>query len=241
MTAIRFVLLSPAIPENVGAAARALKNFEWSDWAIVQPQFEEWEPARRMAVHAGDLLDSVKRSDSLAASVSDCVWVVGTSSRRRRGQRSLSPREFAAQAIERSAQGPVALVFGEERSGLTNDELDLCHDVSTVPTGAEQPSINLAQALLLYAYECRMAAFERAGRRGPTLPVAASEHELRMLEGALVETLETGAFLHTGNRRVMKELLAPLVRSRLSRHEFQMWISALKSLGKRLSASINKP
>jgi TrmH family RNA methyltransferase len=187
-----------------------------------------------MAVHSGDLLDAAVRGTSLSDVVKDCVWVVGTSSRRRRGQRSLTPREFAAQAIERSAQGPVALVFGEERSGLTNEQLDLCHDVATVPTNPEQPSINLAQALLIFAYECRMAAHEHVGRRGPTLPQAATEADLVTLQRTNAETLQAGAFLHTGNDRVVRDLVAPLVRSRLSRHEFALWMAALKSLAKRL-------
>ena len=114
------------------------------------------------------MLEGVRVVDTLEEAVADCVWVVGTSSRRVEGKRRLSPRQVAPEAVERAAGGPVAIVFGDERSGMTNEEVWRCHDLSSVPTAPEQPSINLAQAVLLYAYELRVAALDRP--EGPSTP-----------------------------------------------------------------------
>src|SRR4051812_34951297 len=104
MTAgVRYVLLRPRLAENVGAAARALKNCGQSEWVWVSPGFEDLQPARKLAVHADEWLDRVQLRSSLAEAVSDCVWVVGTSSRTVRGKRRLTPRAVAQEAVERGA------------------------------------------------------------------------------------------------------------------------------------------
>src|SRR6185295_14481168 len=120
---VRFVLMRPRNGGNLGAAARALKNFGLSDWAWVAPSPAlDWSEARKRAVHAEDLLDAAVRRHSLADAVADCAWVVGTSSRAVPGRRRLSPRDAAEEALRRAASGTVAVVFGDERSGLTNAE-----------------------------------------------------------------------------------------------------------------------
>ena len=169
MLPIRFVLMRPRNAENLGAAARALKNCGLSEWTWVRPEAEDLGPARRLAVHAEEVLDGARRADTLEEAVADCVWVVGTSSRKVEGKRRLSPRAVGEELVARAAQGPVAVVFGDERSGLTNAEVERCHDLSAVPTDPSQPSINLAQAVLLYAYEVRMASLAAAPTRN-TLP-----------------------------------------------------------------------
>jgi TrmH family RNA methyltransferase len=232
--AVRFVLLQPRIAENVGAAARALKNFGWGDWSIVDPVMADWAAAQRMAVQSQDVLESAQRPGSLEEAIADCVWVVGTSSRRRRGQRSLSPRAFAQLAAEQSARGPIALVFGDERSGLTNEALERCHDVSRVPTDPAQPSINLAQAVLLYAYECRCAFTDKQGLAPPAEPTRATDGEVSEVGQSLRSALTAGRFLRDERQQALHELVAPLVRSQLSRQEARLWTAALRSLVKAL-------
>lgn len=230
----RFVLLRPRNAENLGAAARALKNFGLADWVWVRPFPEDLTPARRLAVHAGDVLEGVRVVDTLEEAVADCVWVVGTSSRRVEGKRRLSPRQVAPEAVERSAGGPVAIVFGDERSGMTNEEVWRCHDLSSVPTAPEQPSINLAQAVLLYAYELRVAALDRP--EGPsTLPVPATDEALAGLEGSLAGVLRTAGFLVHEGRHGLRDLLAPLRRSRLTRKEAALWTAALQHVRRTLT------
>jgi len=233
---IRLVLLRPRNAENLGAAARAMKNCGLSEWTWVHPEAEDLAPARRLAVHAEDVLESAGRADSLDAAVADCVWVVGTSSRKVEGKRRLSPRAVAEELVQRAAQGPVALVFGDERSGLTNAEVERCHDLSAVPTAPEQPSINLAQAVLLYSYELRIASLASEPHTLPPLPVAATDSELSLVESALEQALVTGGFLvdeHQG-RTGLRDLFAPLRRSRLTRKEAKLWLAALHTLAKRL-------
>jgi tRNA C32,U32 (ribose-2'-O)-methylase TrmJ len=136
--------------------------------------------------------------------------------------------------VARAAQGSVAVVFGDERSGLTNAEVERCHDLSAVPTDLSQPSINLAQAVLLYAYEVRMASLATAPPPPAPLPVAASDAELARVEEALGETLKAGGFLvdeHPG-RTALRDLFAPLRRSRLTRNEARLWLAAFHTLAK---------
>jgi TrmH family RNA methyltransferase len=234
---IRLVLLRPRNAENLGAAARAMKNCGLSEWTWVHPEAEDLAPARRLAVHAEDVLESARRADSLEEAVADCVWVVGTSSRKVEGKRRLSPRAVAEELVQRAAQGPVALVFGDERSGLTNAEVERCHDLSAVPTAPEQPSINLAQAVLVYAYELRMASLAASPPPAAPLPVAASDAELAQVESALEESLVAGGFLvdaQPRGRSGLRDLFAPLRRSRLTRKEARLWLAALHTLAKRL-------
>jgi TrmH family RNA methyltransferase len=229
---VRFVLLNPRSGGNVGAAARALKNFGQGHWTVVGDGAFDDDHARMMAVQSGDLLEGLRRCATLDEAVSDCAWVVGTSPRRRRGMRSLSARDFAAEAVQRLGTGHVALVFGEERSGLSNEELDRCHDLSAIDTDPAQPSVNLAQAVLLYAYELRLS---RVGARpvecGPT---AATDGELQGLRTGLEQLLGAAGFLTHDPRPAMTGLLATLERARLTRDEARLWRAALASASKAL-------
>ena len=228
---VRFVLLRPRVPENLGAAARALKNFGWEDWGTVQCEVQDLTAARRMAVQAGATLEARKRWASLDEAIADRAWVVGTSSRKVPGKRRLTPRELAEEALRR---GPTALIFGDERSGLTNEELERCHALSTLPTTAAQPSVNLAQALLVYAYDLRQLALsEGPGTTGPR-PTPATDAQLQVLREALVGTLRRGGFLKDEGRPAPEQLLATLVRAGLSRAEAELWTAALKTVEKHL-------
>ena len=231
MNPLRFVLLNPREGGNVGSAARALKNFAHPDWAIVGAPELDREAAARMAVQAHDWLEAARTPPSLDDAVGDCAWVVGTSSRRRKGMRRLHPREFAVEAVQRMGQGGVALVFGEERSGLSNDELDRCHDVTCLPTDDAQPSVNLAQAIMLYAYELRLALDTAAP--APLLPRAATDAEMQLLSGSIEALLGDHGFLTHDPRPVLRTLLDPLQRSRLTQHEWRSWMAAIRSVHKR--------
>lgn len=169
---VRLVLLQPRNPENLGAIARAMKNFELSMWTLVDPRTHDFAAARRVAIHSEEILDRPALVETLAAAVANAAWVVGTSSRQIAGVPALEARAFAAQAAQRIAAGQeVALVFGDERSGMSNDDLSRCHALARIPTGHAQPSINLAQALTIFAYELRLAT--RSQREASARPLAA--------------------------------------------------------------------
>jgi TrmH family RNA methyltransferase len=233
---VRIVLLRPRDPENLGAAARAMRNFGLDDWAVVDLGTHDFSAMRRVAVHAEDLLDRPRLVRTLDEAVADCAWVVGTSSRAVRRRRRLAPDEVAREVLERAPSGRSAIVFGDERSGLTNAELLRCDDLSAIPTEPAQPSVNLAQAVLLYAYELRRAAGAGAAPRTGTR-AAATDAELVLAEGALREVLRAGGFLAGPERHAVRDLAATLRRGRLSRREARLWVAALRAVARRLGAS----
>jgi TrmH family RNA methyltransferase len=211
----RLVLLRPRNADNLGAIARAMKNFGLTDWVVVSPnpKLLEVPGMNRLAVHAGELLESVRRVETLAEAVADCTWVVGTTMRRIEGRRRLQPDAVAA----RAAGEHLALVFGDERSGLTNEDLAQCHDVSSIPASEEQPSLNLAQAVLVYAYELwRKPQPEAPG------PKPADDALLRQVAASLDAVL--------GGEHA--ELMQTLRRARLSKREAEHWQASLRAAAK---------
>jgi tRNA/rRNA methyltransferase len=227
---VRIVLVRPRNPENLGAVARAMRNFGLGDWAIAALGTHDFAAARRVAVHAEELLDRPRLTATLDEAVADCAWVVGTSARKVRGKRRLLPEEVAREASAR-APGVTAIVFGEERSGLTGEEVDRCHDLSTIPVDEAQPSLNLAQAVLVYAYEARRAGgAPPPGREG----ALATDGDLARIEEALRRVLRDGGFLAGPERHAIRDLADVLRRGRMSPREARLWEAALRALGKRL-------
>jgi TrmH family RNA methyltransferase len=168
---IRVVLLRPRGAANVGAVARAMKNMGLARLVLVDPPRLDREQARVMAVHAADVLAARAEVASLAAAVADCGLVVGTCGRPSvRAEGALSPRALAPQILAASAVNDVALVFGPEDHGLSNDDLALCQQVIAIPASAEYGSLNLAQAVLVCAYELFLAAAAPAGAAAGATP-----------------------------------------------------------------------
>ncbi|MBX7116170.1 MAG: RNA methyltransferase [Myxococcaceae bacterium] len=231
MSALRIVLLRPRNADNLGAIARAMKNFGLTDWVVVSPnpKLLEAPGMHRLAVKAGELLEEVRLVETLEEAVADCHWVVGTTMRRVEGQRRLTARDFAEQA--RDGERTVGLVFGDERSGLSNDDLKQCHALSFIPSHVDQPSLNLAQAVLAYAYEWSMAVTPFAAPPGPAL---ADDAALRTLEKMMGETLSTSGFLRGGDHAGTGPLLSPLIRGKATKHEVNLWSAAFGSLRKAL-------
>jgi TrmH family RNA methyltransferase len=229
-TPVRFVLVHPRTPENLGAAARALKNFGQSEWTWVRPP---WSPddarARTLAVGAEDVLAGAVLADTLEEAVADCSWVVGTSGRAGLRPRPLDPEGFAAQVARRP--GRVALVFGDERTGL-GAELARCHALSRIPADARQPSLNLSQAICLYAH----ALSRGPERRPPPAPQPADDAELRRIEALLEDLLRTTRFVRPG-RAGVGPLVAPWRRSGMTRKETKLWETAIRTLARSLAKS----
>jgi TrmH family RNA methyltransferase len=230
-TPIRFVLVHPRTPENLGAAARALKNFGQKDWTWVRPPWNPDDPrARTLAVGAEDVLASARLAPTLEQAVADCSWVVGTSGRARLRPAPMDPETFAAEVARRP--GRIALVFGDERTGLGRDELSRCHALTRIPSDARQPSLNLAQAVCIYAYALARGP-ERASLRAPR---PGTESDLRGLEVVLEDLLRAVRFVRPG-RAGVAPLVAPWRRSGLTRVEIRVWESAIRTLAR----SVSKP
>lgn len=154
------VLVRPQEEGNVGACARAMANMGLERLLLVEPAPPIGATARAFAVGAGHVLDRAKRHPTLAAATAPFQRLVGTSSGRDRQleQRVVTARELPAILAAEDAAAATALVFGPEASGLTRDELALCDPLVVVPCSSVQPTLNLAQAVLVVAYELSIAA-----------------------------------------------------------------------------------
>lgn len=200
----RVVLVRTHIAANLGSTARVMRNLGLRDLVLVAPLADPADRnARQLATHGEEILDRCRTVAELGEAVADCVLVVGTSARQGRllrGQVSGSPDEIMPRVVERLGQGPVALVFGPEPTGLENVEITRCHFLVHLPTDPTYPALNLAQAVAITLYELRRHALRHTegdaaqGRQGRELP-AAFELQERMFE-QLRQALEQIHFLY---------------------------------------------
>jgi tRNA/rRNA methyltransferase len=157
LSRVRVVLVEPQEPMNVGAVARAMRNFGLARLYLVNPAPRVGPPWAReaywLAVHAEEILDRAVAVDSLMEALADVQLVVATTGRPRELYPAPVVPAWEVPARVLSVEGEVALVFGRETFGLTNEELALAHVIGTIPTAPEQPSLNLAQAVVVFAYE----------------------------------------------------------------------------------------
>ncbi|MDH5711586.1 MAG: tRNA (cytosine(32)/uridine(32)-2'-O)-methyltransferase TrmJ [Gammaproteobacteria bacterium] len=161
---IRIVLVNTSHPGNIGAAARAMKNMGLSKLVLVDPVDHPTFEAYSRAAGADDVLGDAQVVKTLAEAVSGCIWVMGTSARERTVRwPMMMPRQCAEASIEQAQQGEVAIVFGRERTGLTNEELEQCHALVNIPTNPDYSSLNVAAAVQVLCYELRLAALAAQG------------------------------------------------------------------------------
>ncbi|KFN49233.1 RNA methyltransferase [Arenimonas composti] len=173
---VRIVLVGTQHPGNIGSAARAMKTMGLSELHLVTPERFPHPEAVALAAGADDVLDAARVQSDLDAALAGCHLVIGTSARRRHVPLpEHGPRGAAAALVAAAARGPVALVFGRERTGLENQELQRCHATVTIPTNPDYSSLNLAAAVQVLAYELRLAALAPVGEGLATIapvPVA---------------------------------------------------------------------
>lgn len=151
---IRFVLVEPSTPGNVGAAARAINTMGFHELVVVGSKCHQQDEARWLAHGSRHILDSIIECETLQDAIDGCEWVIGTTAKRRlQADCYLTPQEARGWAEERvSGDVDLAIVFGRENNGLTNQELAQCSVLSTVPLANPSPSINLAQSVMIYAF-----------------------------------------------------------------------------------------
>jgi len=154
---IRIVMVNTSHPGNIGAAARAMKNMGLDKLYLVEPKdFPSLEAISR-SVGAVGILDKAVVVKDLNAAVSDCVWVAGTSARLRTIEWPIfEPRECVQKGLDNLAQGEIAIVFGNETNGLTNEQLERCNVLLHIPTNPDFSSLNIAAAVQIICYEFRM-------------------------------------------------------------------------------------
>jgi len=197
---VRMVLVETSHPGNIGAAARAMKTMAVDRLWLVNPSSFPSAEASARATGAADLLQRATVCSSLADAIAGCGYVVGASAR----QRSLpwpllSPRECGSRVVREARSGEVAVVFGPEQSGLSNDDLALCHALVRIPTDPGFSSLNLAMAVQVIAYEIMVA---RGGPDGPESPrenPLATADEMQQFFDHLERVLVAAEFLDPRN------------------------------------------
>ncbi|HET8818516.1 MAG TPA: RNA methyltransferase [Xanthomonadaceae bacterium] len=203
---IRIVLVGTQHPGNIGSAARAMKTMGLARLVLVAPEKAPNAESHALAAGADDLLSGAATVATLAEAVADCTLVLGCTARSRRvALDELPPREAAGRTVAAAAAGAeTALVFGRERTGLDNEELQLCHAAVHIPADPAYSSLNLAAAVQVVAYETRLALLEHAAA-GPTDRAAdtsdtdgqATHAQMEGFFGQLAETLDAIDF-HKG-------------------------------------------
>lgn len=222
------VLVRPARPQNVAAACRAIKNMGLGTLRLVAPPPGlAHSDARSLAYGAWDVLDAAVAHESLRDAVAASTFVVGTSGRP--SAEAWTPHHLAAVAEERAAGGRLSLVFGPEATGLTNDELMLCHARVHIPTAPAHSSLNLAQAVLILGYEILLT---KSATKSLTAPprVAAGEIE------AALDDLRAGllgiGYLNPANpEAVLAEFRALLARAAVTPRE----VALLRGLARQIA------
>jgi tRNA/rRNA methyltransferase len=167
---VAFVLVRPHYPENVGACARAIKTMGFDELVLVRPSrlaVPEHEMAFKMSVRAWDVLHAARREDDLEASIARADNVLATSSHRGLSG-VLTARDAASLVVADAARGrSTCILFGNEKTGLSSEEMERATHLVRIPMVGDQPSINLAQAVQLVAYELFVTALERRGAQKP--------------------------------------------------------------------------
>ncbi len=187
MENLAVAMLETLYPENIGAAARACANFGVKDLILIRPKRLDEEKMRAMATKGGiPILENLKIFESLEEALSGFQYVIGTTARLGNQRKVFeTPREVAPRVIELSYKNRIAILFGNEKWGLTNKDLYYCHTVITIPT-SEQASLNVSQAIVIILYEI----FSQAAEVDLKKPKFASMEELEPMYHLIKKTLE---------------------------------------------------
>ncbi|HEY9856286.1 MAG TPA: TrmH family RNA methyltransferase [Stenomitos sp.] len=209
----RVVLVHPFFPENIGSVARAMDNSGLDRLVIAEPgsALPDHPNAHKLASHATSILERAQVVPSLEAALEGVSLAVGTTQHAFQDVPLLLPREAARLAARHVAGGgEIALVFGNEKNGLTREAMRRCHQIVRIPTG-ENPSLNLSQAVMIMAYEWLLASMEPAPAEGT--PATGLGPEVDRVAADLAEALQAGGFFKAHNRS-QKEAVIRRVLSR---------------------------
>lgn len=236
---IRIVLVETSHTGNMGSVARAMKTMGLSNLYLVNPLIKPDSQAISLAAGASDLIGNATIVDSLDEAIAGCSLVVGTSARSRSlPWPMLDARECGVKSVEEGQQAPVALVFGRERVGLTNEELQKCHYHVAIPANPEYTSLNLAMAVQLIAYEVRMAWLQAQEAQQPAKVYEESPYPLvddleRFYTHLETMMLDSGFIRRDQPGQVMSKLRRLFTRARPERDELNILRGMLASFGKK--------
>ena len=216
LDAVAVVLHEPQDPVNIAACVRAMKNMGLSDLRLVRPV--QYDPYRLegIAHNTRDVIENIRTYDDFDAAVKDCVRTVAFTARRRAAKwRIVDPKVAASELLAAAEEGPVAMVFGREDSGLPNEILDRVHSAVVIPT-TDHSSMNLAQAVLIGVYELHLAAGDATRVIAPPRKDAppATEAQLEQYYADMQRSLETIEFFKTRQvEHIMRTVRSLTVRS----------------------------
>jgi TrmH family RNA methyltransferase len=219
---VAVILVEPATPGNIGSAARAMKTMGLSELIVVNgpKDFANQQQAIMMGHGAHDLLKRARAVSSWETATDELHWLVGTTHRKRRSQfpQIVEAREAATKIATVSKKHRIGLVFGREETGLTDAELRKCHDLASVPQATEHPSLNLAQAVMLFAYEIYLASLGEVPKPRYNL---ATVHEVESVLKHLSESLARIGFRpHQGDpESFLRSLRRVLSRAPLEKRD----------------------
>jgi len=242
---IRFVLVRTSHPGNIGSAARAIRTMGLHRLHLVAPEAFPHAEANALAAGAGDVLEAARVDAELPQAIADCGLVLGATARHRGiALQELDPRRAARRALDAARAGrEVALVFGNERSGLENEEVKYCHAAVTIPADPTYSSLNLAQAVQVVAWELRMAWLgdkaEAAAPASAGRPADASEMEQYFVH--LARALDAIEF-HKGRspERIMQRLRRLYLRAGPDQRELRVLHGILADT-RRMAALAGRP
>ncbi len=236
---VKVVLVGTTHSGNIGSAARAMKVMGLSQMVLVDPQCQVDAQAIALAAGASEIALNAQIYPTLEAAVADCGLVVGTSARSRTLEwPMLEPRECGEKLISEANQHSVAMVFGRERTGLTNEELQLCHYHVYVPANPEYSSLNLAMAVQLLSYEVRMAylALQQSSQSSTLQEEYPRHQELERFYAHLEQVIMQTEFISAQQPgQVMNKLRRMFTRARPEAQEINILRGILTSVQKSIS------
>jgi TrmH family RNA methyltransferase len=227
---LRVVMVDVRNPLNIGAAARAMSNFGFTELRLVNPYDVAFREARS-AVKAQGILENAREYKTIAEAIADCSLVVGTTAL---GPRLLEHRmrrlEYGGKLIARRlASAPAALLFGSEKFGLSNEEMSYCHWLMRIPTRDEHGSMNLGQAVAVCLYE--MIRDPKAATLKPEPQRAADGEDVERLTGLLDEVLSKSGYVHKVTEESTELKLRRLTRRmNLNAHDVKVWMGMVRQI-----------
>lgn len=222
---LRIVLVDTRNPLNIGAAARAVSNFGFRHFRLVNPYRVAVEEARS-AVNAGEVLASAQEFATVAEAVADCTLVMSTTAiGHRELQHPLRKLEYAGRLLRKHlASAPAALLFGSEKFGLSNEDLSYCHSLVRIGTREEHASMNLGQAVAVCLYELS----RKPSRYRPEERQLASAEHLERMTGRLLEVLRESGYVHSESTETKTRRLVH--RLNLPAHDAEVWLGMLRQI-----------
>jgi len=239
---IRIILIETTHPGNIGATARAMKNMGLFDLMLVNPRYFPHDDATARASGAEDVLEATRVVDNLDEALSNCIYVVGTSARARTIEwPSMAPRECARKLLQESHNGTVAVVFGSEKSGLTNADIDRCNTLLKIPTDPSFSSLNLAMAVQVISYELLVAKIGMTEKNYVSEVSQVTCEELEHFYVHLQDVLTDSGFLDPDNpRHLMRRLRRLFVRAQPDQNEINILRGMLSALDPKARNEVTK-